>query len=106
MTEDQLEEAKQLKAMVDAIMDGASRAEPTMRAGTATDGNTLIRAFHFITAAMLEANPEMETEDQMQEIAARNSDVMLTFMARFREDFARTGRHVWDVINAPAETLN
>lgn len=106
MTSEQRAEAERLRAMVVSIVNGAAQAEATMLGGTAVDGTLMLQAFQFITAAMLEAHPELVTPKDLDDAAETQGRMIHGYIKGFRADFERTGQHCWDMLNAPAEPMN
>jgi hypothetical protein len=102
VNQDQIREAEALQAMVNAVMNGAASAAPTAMGGQAVDGKLMLEAFQFITAAMLEAHPQVTTPAAMRGEAEMQGKRVLAFMKRFREVYEQTGHHAWDGINGPA----
>lgn len=105
MTEEEIERATQLRSMVTAIMDAVGSAEPTQMGGQAVDGVVMIRAFQFITAAMLEAHPELTTVDELRGAAENQGQQIFGYARQFRQDFERTGEHPWSMLNAPPPVM-
>jgi hypothetical protein len=105
MTEDEIRDAEALREMVVAIMEGAANVAPTKLDGQAVDGTRMLQAFQFITAAMLEAHPEIATPGRMRAESEEQGQRIHGYMRRFREVFQQTGLHAWDEINGPALSM-
>jgi hypothetical protein len=90
-----------LREMVGAIMNATSGVTPTQMGGRAVSAQDMLNAFNYITAAMMEAHPEVRTPRQMRDAAELQSDAILKWMKEMRGGFERTGLRVWDTLNAP-----
>jgi hypothetical protein len=66
----------------------------------------MVRAFQFITAAMLEAHPELETMDDLRGADETQGQQIFGYARQFRQDFERTGEYPWSLLNAAPPTLN
>jgi hypothetical protein len=103
MNDDEAAETARLREMVIAIMDVTSRTQPTMLGGRAIDAQDLLNAFQYITAAMIEAHPDVRMPRDLREAAELQGAAIFRWMKEMRGGYERTGVRVWDTLNVPLQ---
>ena len=100
------EQAKKVLALASAIMEAVSRVPASDMGGVSIDGQTVLDAFHYIAAAMLEAHPDLSTNGEMREACEVQSKVLLTYMKAFRSVYDRTGQHAWEAMSMSPSSVH
>jgi len=100
------EYAKRVSALASAIMEAVSRMPASDMGGVSIDGQTVLDAFHYIAAAMLEAHPDLATNGQIREACEAQSKVLLTYLTAFRSIYDRTGQHAWEAMSLSPSSVH